>query len=239
MNKLRKILSLAAVAAMAAVTTAQAATSTNVLVNVTFQFTVYSPGATTTSSAGTTTKIATTTLTTQGLIAALGKDMSITAAPFSSKAILAIAIPLTTTIDGVSVPTPGPPSLVVVDGANMVPIPSSVINFLPASVATSFVNPSAALFSETVSVTSRTSSESFFEAGSLSVNLPNQWVLQLSGTATSTLDSVLVGKGKAATAVPVYTGSADLAGSGTMGAAGTPVIVSGKIMQTYLKTLVQ
>ena len=236
MIKILKMVSLATVAAMTAVATTQAATSTNVLVNVSFQLTVYSPGPTNQRSGGTTTKIATSTLTTQGLIAALGQDQSITSKPFSSSAILALATDATN-LAGIAIPTLGLASLVVVDGDNIVPIPLSVMNVVPIV----FLNPSATLASVSVSLSGRTVavSQSFFSAGSLNINVPNQWALQLSGTGTTSPDKITVGKGKGASAVDVYTGSADLSGYGTMGAAGTPVIVTGKVTQTYLKTLVQ
>jgi hypothetical protein len=220
MNKM-KALSLATFATVAAVSASHAAT-TNILQGITVQFIIYSQGSTTTNKAGTiTTPVTTSSLNTKGLIAALGSDTNITAKGFSSSAILA----LDTVVAGTSIST----SVVVVDGANIVTIPTNFISsFAPLSG-------SVPLISEQISKSGSTFGE-LMEA-SMSISIGNAWSLQLYGTAGVTESAVMVGKGKTAPSAPIYDSNLNLTGFGMEGT--TPVVVAGFIKEAYLKTLVQ
>lgn len=241
MMKTLKILSLAALATVAAATAGQAANSTNLLENVSFQFTVYSQGASTTNlrTQTITTSIASTTVTTKEIIAALSKDASITTTPFSSSAYLALVTPVVSQITTNTATTPptyttnlvgGQSSVVVVDGARIVTVPSSVIgNITPTATP---------IAEEVISASGILTYKKLVTASSVTVNIPGEWNLAATGLATITADNIAVGKGKTAGVVPIFTADLTLSGAGIEGA-GTTVVVSGTVTETYLKTLIQ
>jgi hypothetical protein len=240
MIKKLKMLSLAALATVAAVNTAQALT-TNLLANVSIQFTVYSQGSPSTNShTGTVTlKVPTSSVDTKELIAALGTDTNVTKTPFSTKAFLAVATPviveIITNVSGASTNyttnlVAGASSVVVVDGTNVVVVPPTVIS--------EFTPNATPMFAEVFTKTGAITSETIYAEATMTVNIPGQWVLSTTGFATVTVDNVMVGKGKAATAIPIYNSDLTLIGSGIEGT-NTPVVITGKITESYLKTLIQ
>jgi hypothetical protein len=208
-----KILSMAALAVVAAATTMHAST-TNIVQNVSVQLTVYSQGASSKSKSGTTTTpIISQALTTKVLIAALSTDTNVTPKPFSSAAFLAL----------VRVLGSGDSALAVVDGDNIVPITNSVISGTDSSTFTHSVVNSGGF----------TTSESEVSVFTLNVNIPNVWSFTATGTDASTREYITVGKATA----HIDNSTINVSGPGTQGAI-TPVIVAGKITTSYLKTLI-
>jgi len=222
-----KLLSLAALATVAAVTTTQAKT-TNILQNLSFTTTIYSQGKTTTSKAGIeTTPIVVQTLNTKGLIKALSTDTAVTATPFSASAFLAVE----STVGGAG--GGGGGGIVVVDGSTITPVPTNVISYSSGAEVDGDV------FNTKTDVQI---SSARVAIGTLTVNIPNGWSFVASGLGKSAQATIHIGK-----TVTVYLsdGTYNFAGSGIMGpsvgaaAIATPVIVDCTAVITYLKTVIK
>jgi len=215
-NKL-KALSLAAVATVAAVSTSHAAT-TNFLQSIDFKFKIYSQGPVTTnkhtglgSSA-----IVTNSMNTQGLIAALGTNVTGTALP--SAATLALATP-----------PGGSPSIVVVDGTNIYSVSTNIIPYFgytgyPVGDITYSTNGTP--ISETPEILAATQV----------INIPGTLDVTLSGVATIKTSGIVTGKGTNAIVTGIYDSDLTVSGTGTLGT--TPVIVTGTLTESYWKTLI-
>jgi hypothetical protein len=226
MNPKLKAFGMAALAALAAGTTTQAAT-TNILQNVSVQLTVYTQGGSSTSSSGTvTTTIVVGALDTKGLIAALSTDASITKTPFSSKAFLAIeSAVVSPATGGPADVTTGSSGLVVVDGNNIVSVPDTVINVTKANKFSA----------SAVTKNGTTTSAASVAVDTLAVDIPGAWNFTAIGLGTDAQQGIPVGK---AGTIDIRDTSLNVAGYGLQGAS-TSVIVDGKITTSYLKTLIQ
>jgi hypothetical protein len=120
-------------------------------------------------------------------------------------------------------------SLVVVDGTNIVAIPTNTI----------FGNqPSTSPHDEVSNSNGTVLSYSDVGIYDMFVNIPNQWNFNASGFGTTTRENITIGKGKAAVTGSIYPGAYNYFGYGTMGS-NTPIVVNGKLTSTFLKVLIQ
>jgi hypothetical protein len=226
-----KVLGIMTLAILAAATKTQAST-TNILQSVNIQLTIYSQGSPSISHTGTiTTKIITSSLNTKGLLNSMTNSLGRT---FSSKAYLALdttVVPLVgpakASVSSIPV-VEGSTSLVVVDGTTIVPVPDTLLTF----------SSSAEFDASVVAANFTTLSQTSISAVLLTVSIPNEWNFTAPGIETDTEQNVTLGAGKKAETVHIDDAAITVAGSGTMGALGTPIIVSGKLSTTYLKTLI-
>jgi len=227
MIKTLKRISLAALATVAAVTTSQATVTTpvttNILQNISIQFTVYSVSAPATAHNGTvTTKITNSSVITKQLIKALGTDTNITPKPFSSKAFLAFKTPVVPVVSSTTTNWEGgQPVIVVVDGTKVVDVSSDI--------KTSFT--STPLYGSVVTSADVTTSSSYLGIVSLTVSIPNQWSISAGGLVNLSQQTVTAGKNKKAPKIPVYNQVLHFAGTGLMG--DTAIVVDGEATVTY------
>ena len=212
-----KALSLAAVATVAAVSTSPAAT-TNILQNVSIQFTFYSQGGITTNkhTGLGSSVIVTNSMNTKEFIAALGTNITGKALPSGSTL-------------GIATPIGGSPSIVIIDSTNLYTIPTNIIP--------SFYYTGAPVGNQTFSTNGTLLSESpEILAATQTIDIPGTLDVTLSGVAIIKTTGIVTGKGTNEVVTGVYNSDLSLAGSGTLGT--TPVIVTGSLTETTGKILV-
>lgn len=230
MIKKMKVLSVAAfvtvaVTALSHVASAAGATTvtpttTNILQSISVQFTIYSQGGLVTNkqTKAVTSSVVTSTIDTKQFIALLGTNIA-TTKTISSAAMLALDTVVTSTSTNTSI--------VVVDGTNIYAVASSVIpNFnIDGSPIVDGVYASGTLVGVTTEIVAATQS----------IAIPGKLNLSLAGTVTITVTGETLGKGKTASFIPLYNSDLTLSGWGTEGT--SPVVVSGKVTESFLKVL--